>query len=317
MSNFYKILAVLIPLIAAVIQLIVWISDLKENHLYLAIIISAVSFLVLIASFIWIVVVRFLKKYRDIKLELEKVREGSRRGAVAVQEITKEVTDGQLFAEFLLDVLFAENRIDTLRKFQKEIHLKQYKKDFRILGCDIVTTEHYFGVNVGEKPLSGIDLVSFGGSALRIEGFQRIAQQKVESDWVNSRLDVNFDNERIKIQTLCFNEPVSPGNIFEVRYEETWPGAMVFPGTDALFYTQVLYYRSVDELSSRISFDSDVNHYASYAYDLDEETCEMISNVTERLKEAELKDIERIAFQWELRNPDSNKLYFFVFNRPE
>ena len=232
----------------------------------------------------------------------------------AVQAIVDTVPEGRFLVDFLSTTIFSGRTILELRSIDKCHHLRKYRKDFRLVGCDIYTTEIYDGVNTEPTTASaGIRMVSFGGSSVHTDEVQQTVTQYINGKPYQVFTSNLSENERLKEFFTNFVSPVLPGNPFFLRYDEFWPRAMA-AHFDAVFYTQTLYFeKGVSLLSSRIEFDSIVDNIGAYWYDLGARVCRPHTEQPRPVTSTE-RPFNPI-YEWNCHNPDPNRLYFITFRR--
>ena len=192
--------------------------------------------------------------------------------------------------------------------------MRLFKRDFRIAGTDMAQHDTFQGTNVGDKPTAGLRLITFGGRFISFERLQATAHQRLDGEAKPLHINVELDNERLKVATIQFANPLGPGDRFTVTYADEWDGAMEY-GIDAVFYTPTLYLRQVKEIQSTIKFthpDDEIENIGAWSYDIVGDVCELAISQPE---EVSADDGEGPSYEWRLPAPPRSNLYFVMFQR--
>ena len=197
-----------------------------------------------------------------------------------------------------------------IRGVDKHLHITKYTKNFTVTGYDCPTEEIYEGTNDSSKSFAtGLKIIAYGGSSLKIENLRIEAYQVVEEFQKRLAPTLSLEKERLKLFLIPFMRPLTCGQKFKIIYRDFWPNCMRY-GVDAIIYSEpLLYERSIEQIESRITFDVDVVFIRAYSYDLDSNRWELDEDQPRAVSDSR-------SYVWTKSHPSCCKIYLIVFDRP-
>lgn len=207
--------------------------------------------------------------------------------------------------EFIDDVGYSKRTI--LRKLKDNGHeITDINKVYTINATSCNTVKTYKGI-VSDKLSDGLMIMTCGGSSTSAKDIA-ISTYVCKSRFIKTKYTILQENERVKIIKLPFNDNISTGNPFNVKYvEKDWSGSMR-NDYDGLVVAEHLLFKKVQKQHVKVVFKrGTISNIDVYSYNIINHEIIKLDNVI--IKESDL------VYHWEhvTEKADRNIIYFILY----
>ncbi len=208
--------------------------------------------------------------------------------------------------EFIDDIGYSNKRKIAKMKDNKH-EIISINKIYVINGINCNTNKIYKGI-VTDKLSDGLKIMTCGGSSTSIKDMKILTYAQKKNNFKKTNYVLLKENERVKIIKLPFEDNISSGHQFKVKYvEKNWSGSMR-NDYDGIIVAEHLLFKKVRKQEVTIVFEQgQISKIDVYSYNIKNHELIKLDNIIHK------EDDKTYSWVHTTVKSDENIVYFISY----